>query len=63
MVIDISCREEQLLKELGVPWNGWEYERQEFAELNYELESNGIPQHNTFEDYLSARIHYKRKMA
>jgi hypothetical protein len=30
MILEISRNEEILLKELGVAWNGWQYEHAEF---------------------------------
>ena len=38
MIIDITQREEELLELLGISWNGWQYEQQNFAEINFELE-------------------------
>lgn len=63
MVIDITKREEELLELLGVPWNGWEYERQDFAELNFELSANGVPTYKSFEEYLEGRLEYKQRIA
>jgi len=63
MVIDISARAEELLELLGVPWNGYEYERQNFAEINFELKANGVPAYTSFEEYLEARLNYRRKVA
>lgn len=63
MVIDISSRAEELLEKLGIPWNGWEYERQDFAELNFELQANGVPTYPSFEAYLEGRLEYKQRMA
>lgn len=63
MVIDITSREEELLELLGVPWNGWEYERQDFAELNFELSANGVPTYKSFEEYLEGRLEYKQRIA
>lgn len=63
MVIDISARAEELLEQLGVPWNGYEYERQEFAEINFELKANGVPTYTSFEEYLEGRLEYRRKVA
>ena len=63
MVIDITQREEELLKLLGVPWNGWQYEQQNFAEINFELEANGVPTYKSFEEYLEGRLKYKQRIA
>jgi hypothetical protein len=63
MILAIDECEERLLKQLGVPWNGWQYERAEFDEMNSELEANGITVYASFTEYLEARIEYKRKIA
>jgi hypothetical protein len=63
MILAIDECEERLLEQLGVPWNGWQYERAEFDEMNSELEANGIPVYATFTEYLEARVDYKRKIA
>jgi hypothetical protein len=63
MVIDITRREEELLELLGVPWNGWQYEQQNFAEINFELEANGVPTYKSFEEYLEGRLNYKQRIA
>jgi hypothetical protein len=63
MVIDITQREEELLKLLGVPWNGWQYEQQNFDEINSELQANGVPTYKSFEEFLEARVAYRRKVA
>jgi hypothetical protein len=63
MVIDITRREEELLELLGVPWNGWQYEQQNFAEINFELEANGVPTYKSFEEYLEGRLEYKQRIA
>jgi hypothetical protein len=63
MILEISRSEETLLKELGVAWNGWQYEHAEFLEINFELEANGIPTYSSFEEYLEGRVAYKRKVA
>ena len=62
-MIDISSRAEQLLTSMGVPWNGWQYEVEDFIEMNGELEANGVPIFASFEDYLEARADYRRKAA
>jgi hypothetical protein len=62
MVIDITRREEELLELLGVSWNGWQYEQQNFVEINSELEANGLPLHKSFEEFLEARLAYRRKV-
>jgi len=63
MILEISRNEETLLKELGVAWNGWQYELESFLEINFELEANGIPTYSSFEEYLEGRVAYKRKVA
>ena len=63
MILAIDECEERLLKQLDVPWNGWQYERAEFDEMNSELEANGIPVYASFTEYLEARVEYKRKIA
>ena len=63
MILAIDECEERLLEQLGVPWNGWQYERADFDEMNSELEANGIPVYATFTEYLEARVEYKRKIA
>ena len=63
MVIDITQREEELLELLGVPWNGWQYEQQNFDEINSELEANGVPIYKSFEEYLEGRLEYKKRIA
>ena len=62
MILEINKSEERLLEQLGVPWNGWQYERADFDEMNSELEENGIPVYATFTEYLEARVEYKRKI-
>ena len=62
MIIDISASEENLLKQMGVPWNGWQYEHEAFLETNFELEANGVPAYASFEEYLEGRVAYKRKI-
>ena len=62
MILAIDECEERLLEQLGVPWNGWQYERAEFDEMNLELEANGIPVYASFTEYLEARVEYKRKI-
>lgn len=62
MILAINEREERLLEELGVPWNGWQYELAEFEEMNAELEDNGVPVYGSFVEYLEARVEYKRKI-
>lgn len=62
MILEINESEERLLTQLGVPWNGWQYERAEFDEMNSELEANGIPVYASFTEYLEARVEYKRKI-
>jgi hypothetical protein len=63
MVIDITQREEELLKLLGVSWNGWQYEHQDFLEINLELSANGVPTYKSFEEYLEGRLEYKKRIA
>ena len=63
MVIDITKREEELLELLGVTWNGWQYEHQDFLELNFELRANGVPTYASFEEYLEGRLEYKKRIA
>jgi len=63
MVIDITQREEELLELLGVSWNGWQYEQQNFVEINSELEANGVPTYKSFEEYLEGRLKYKQRIA
>lgn len=63
MVIDITKREEELLELLGIAWNGWQYEHQDFLEINFELSANGVPTYASFEEYLEGRLAYKRKVA
>ena len=63
VMIDISPRAEQLLEKLGVQWNGWQYEVQDFIELNFELRANGVPTYVSFEEYLESRIAYKERIA
>lgn len=63
MVIDITQREEELLELLGVPWNGWQYELENFVEINSELQANGVPVYKSFEEFLEARVAYRRKVA
>jgi hypothetical protein len=64
MVIDnIVSREEELLGLLGIPWNGWGYELEEFAQINFELEANGVPTYKSFEEYLEGRLEYKKRIA
>jgi len=63
MILEINESEEHLLEQLGVPWNGWQYERADFDEMNSELEANGIPVYATFTEYLEDRVEYKRKIA
>lgn len=63
MVIDITQREEELLKLLGVSWNGWQYEHQDFLEINAELAANGVPAYKSFEEYLEGRLEYKKRIA
>jgi len=63
MVIDITKREEELLKLLGVSWNGWQYEHQDFLEINFELSANGVPTYKSFEEYLEGRLEYKKRIA
>ena len=63
MVIDITAAEEHLLKQMGIPWNGWQYEHEAFLETNFELEANGVPAYASFEEYLEGRLAYKRKVA
>jgi len=63
MVIDITQREEELLKLLGVSWNGWQYEHQDFLEINAELAANGVPTYKSFEEYLEGRLEYKKRIA
>jgi hypothetical protein len=63
MILEINESEERLLEQLGVPWNGWQYERADFDEINSELEANGVPVYASFTEYLEARVEYKRKIA
>jgi hypothetical protein len=63
VMINISPNAEQLLGKLGVTWNGWQYEVEDFIELNLELEANGVPTYNSFEEYLESRIAYKERIA
>lgn len=58
----IDTREEALLEELGIPWNGWQYELADFEEINMELEANGVSVYGSFVEYLEARVEYKRKI-
>ena len=62
-MIDISPRAEQLLEKLGVQWNGWQYEVQDFIELNFELRANGVTTYVSFEEYLEGRLEYKKRIA
>jgi hypothetical protein len=63
MTVDVISREEELLELLGIPWNGWGYELEEFAQINFELEANGVPTYNSFEEYLEGRLEYKKRIA
>lgn len=62
MVIDITENEEKLLQQLGVPWDGWQYEHQDFLELNFELRASGVPTYDSFEQYLIGRVEYRNKL-
>ena len=62
-MINISPKAEQLLEKLGVTWNGWQYEVEDFIELNFELEANGVPTYNSLREYLESRIAYKERIA
>jgi hypothetical protein len=63
MIDNIVTREEELLELLGIPWNGWGYELEEFAQINFELEANGVPTYKSFEEYLEGRLEYKKRIA
>jgi hypothetical protein len=63
MVIDITKNEEELLEQLGIPMSGWQYEHQDFLELNFELKANGVPCYASFEQYLNGRVEYRNKLA
>jgi hypothetical protein len=63
MIDNIVTREEELLELLGIPWNGWGYEHQEFVQINFELEANGVPTYKSFEEYLEGRLEYKKRIA
>ena len=63
MTVEIISREEELLELLGIPWNGWGYELEEFAQINLELEANGVPTYKSFEEYLEGRLKYKQRIA
>jgi hypothetical protein len=63
MTVDVISREEELLELLGIPWNGWGYELEEFAQINFELEANGVPTYKSFEEYLEGRLEYKQRIA
>lgn len=62
MLVTSDYQEEFLLEQLGIPWNGWQYEREAFEEMNLELEENGIPIYQSFSDYLKSRIEYKKRV-
>lgn len=62
-MIDITKKEEVLLERLGIPWNAFQYELQDFTELNFELEANGVPTYASFEEYLEGRLEYKQRKA
>lgn len=63
MTVDVISREEELLELLGIPWNGWGYEHQDFLEINAELAANGVPTYKSFEEYLEGRLEYKKRIA
>lgn len=63
MKTDIISREEELLELLGIPWNGWGYEHEDFLELNSDLETSGFPTYKSFEEYLEGRLEYKKRIA
>jgi hypothetical protein len=63
MTVDVISREEELLELLGIPWNGWGYELEEFAQINFELEANGVPTYKSFEEYLEGRLKFKQRMS
>lgn len=63
MKTDIISREEELLELLGIPWNGWGYEYEEFLEINSELETGGSPTYKSFEEYLESRLEFKQRTA
>lgn len=63
MIDSVVTREEELLELLGIPWNGWGYEHDDFMQYNLELLANGIPVFNSFEEYLESRVVWKKRMA
>lgn len=63
MIHNIVTREEELLELLGIPWNGWGFEYEDFLELNSDLETSGFPPHKSFEGYLESRLEYKQRIS
>jgi hypothetical protein len=59
---EISTEAETLLTTLGYEWNGWGYIAEDFLEVNFELEANGIPQYQSFEEFLRRKLEWKQSL-
>jgi len=59
---EISNEAETLLTTLGYEWNGWGYIAQDFLEINGELEANGVPSYQSFEEFLRRKLEWKQSL-
>jgi len=59
---EISTEAETLLSTLGYEWDGWGYIAQDFLEINFELEANGVPTYHSFEEFLRRKLEWKQSL-
>ncbi len=61
-MFNISREAENLMIALGYDAQGWGYVAEDFLEINFELEANGVPSYQSFEDFLRRKLEWKQSL-
>lgn len=57
-MFDISEKAERLMTAIGYDEQEWGWVVEDFLEIQFELEANGIPTYASFEDFLSGKLNW-----
>jgi hypothetical protein len=61
-MFDISREAENLMVALGYDPQGWGYVVDDFQEINFELEANGVPTYGSLEEFLRRKLEWKQSL-